>query len=59
MEIIISLLNGIYNFKVPINLNKNVEDHPSTRQNEQIMIPKTRTKKADEHFLKRASHLLK
>ena len=52
MEINTSLLNGNYNIKTPINLNKNVEDHSIIRQNDQIMIAKTRTKKADKHFLR-------
>ena len=54
---LISLLKGSYNIKIPIKTNNN-EGLLSTRQNELITINKTRTRKADENFWKRTSYLL-
>ena len=54
---LISLLKGSYNTKIPIKTNNN-EGLLSTRQNELITINKTRTRKADENFWKRTSYLL-
>ena len=51
-------METINNIKIPIKLHKIDEDQSCTRQNEQITIPKTRTRKADENFWKRASYLL-
>ena len=55
---LVSILNGNYNIKTPIKLHKTDEYQSCTRQNEQIIITKTRTRKADENFLRRASYLL-
>ena len=57
LMMLILVLNGNY-IKIPIKLIKNVEGPSSTRQNEQSMIPKTKTKKAGENFWKRGSYLL-
>ena len=54
---LISLLKGSYNIKIPIKTNNN-EGLLSTRQNELITINKTRTRKADENFWKKTSYLL-
>ena len=54
---LISLLKGSYNIKIPIKTNNN-EGLLSTRQNELITINKTRARKADENFWKRTSYLL-
>ena len=54
---LISLLKGSYNIKIPIKTNNN-EGLLSTRQNELITINKARTRKADENFWKRTSYLL-
>ena len=54
---LISLLKGSYNIKIPIKTNNN-EGLLSTRQNELITINKTRTRKADKNFWKRTSYLL-
>ena len=54
---LISLLKGSYNIKIPIKTNNN-EGLLSTCENELITINKTRTRKADENFWKRTSYLL-
>ena len=46
--------NGYYNIKIPIKLNEKVEDHSSTIQNEQIMIPKNQTQESRGKFLNKS-----
>ena len=57
--LLISILKGNYNIRLPssIKLHLNDADRRQTRGN-LFTIPKTRTKKCDENFWRRASQLL-